>query len=95
MQLIKQDLILLIELIHLVHDVLLEPPHQVLKSSSSIKIFLLESLFLVLLFWNIWVVNASQVLGILDLVYFIDQVFFTITFRVLVLLKIGARSPET
>ena len=94
-QFIQQDLILLIKLIHLVHDVLFEPPHQVLESSSGIEIFLLESLFLVLLLWDIWVVNTSQVLSILNLVYFVYQVIFTTTIGILILFKIGARSPKT
>ena len=45
--------------------------------------------------WNVWVVDACQVLSILDLVYLIYKVIFTISIRILVLFKVWTRSPET
>ena len=92
-QLVEQYLILLIELIHLIHDVFLKPPHQVLESCSGIKVFLLEPLLLMLLLWDVWIVNACQVLCVLDLVDSLDEVFLALAFRILVV-ETGLGAPE-
>jgi hypothetical protein len=94
-QLVQKNLIFLIKLVHLVHDVLLESSHQVLKGRCSIEIFLLKSLLLVRLAWHIRIVNTRQVFSILDFVNSIHKVFFLFSFWILVLLKIWLWSPKT
>ena len=72
--LIEQYLVLLVELIHLILDILREAAHQVLKCGRRVEVFLAKAVLLMHLTWNVRVVYRREVLSVLDLVNFVDEI---------------------
>jgi hypothetical protein len=61
------------KLIHLIHDVFLEPSHQILEICRGVEVFLFKSLLLVYLTRHVWIVDTCQILSILDFVDFLNE----------------------